>query len=135
MKKKNKKNKKPTIIKTGYYGFGMKKDDDRYSKWKKQRTTMGFDDTETWSLYTTIIRFTLPRLKYFRKHHAINVTPNAYSVDDRSDMTDHDKWIHDLDILIAGLELWDDDGSCELSSDDRNKILELFIRMLPYLWW
>ena len=39
----------------------------RYWKFLWQRWTRGFDDSETWSLYDTIARFILPRLKRFKE--------------------------------------------------------------------
>ena len=39
--------------------------DKREEKFLKQRLEIGFDESETWSLYTTISNFILPRLKKF----------------------------------------------------------------------
>lgn len=41
------------------------KDDSRISSFKKQLKRDGFCDSETWSLDTTIVEFTLPRLERF----------------------------------------------------------------------
>ena len=40
-------------------------DDSRWEDFKKQRLEQGFDESETWSLDSTIAKFILPRLKYF----------------------------------------------------------------------
>lgn len=55
-----------------YFGFATvpeMKDDERQEEWFNQRKENGFDDTETWSLYTTIAKFALPRLKWFKERH------------------------------------------------------------------
>ena len=46
----------------------IKKIKKRYKKYRKDLKKQGFDSTETWNLDNTIIQFTLPRLKYFRKN-------------------------------------------------------------------
>lgn len=40
-------------------------DDSRWEDFKKQRLEQGFDESETWSLDSTIAKFILPRLKCF----------------------------------------------------------------------
>lgn len=39
--------------------------DERWENFKKQRLEQGFDESETWSLYSTIAQFIYPRLKCF----------------------------------------------------------------------
>lgn len=48
-----------------YYGhaYDLLKTDDRLEKYKQQRKERGFDDTELWSLDSTIIDFVAPRLE------------------------------------------------------------------------
>lgn len=43
------------------------KDDKREKNFSKQRIERGFDDSETWSLDSTITSFILPRLKDSKK--------------------------------------------------------------------
>ena len=43
------------------------KDDSREEEFKKQRTTRGFDESETWSLTDTMANFIIPRLELFQK--------------------------------------------------------------------
>ena len=45
----------------------LKADDERQELFKKQRLERGFDDTELWNLDSTILKFTLPRLKAFQE--------------------------------------------------------------------
>jgi hypothetical protein len=56
-----------------YYGSAFDKDlkkDKRQPKWKKQRGSAGFDDTELWSLDVTLLLFLYPRLKKLVKIRA-----------------------------------------------------------------
>lgn len=51
-----------------YYGLALDEDlidDKRQEKWQKERLEKGFDDTEIWSLDSTIIKFIVPRLKAY----------------------------------------------------------------------
>ena len=52
-----------------YYGCftTLKYKDNRLDKLYEQRKTLGYDDSETWSLYYTIANFILPRLKRFKE--------------------------------------------------------------------
>jgi hypothetical protein len=43
------------------------KGDKRLPKFKKQRKSWGFDETELWSLDETILKFLIPRLLLFQK--------------------------------------------------------------------
>ncbi len=43
------------------------KTDKRYNKHMKQLKTVGFSDSETWSLHSTIAMFVLPRLIRFKE--------------------------------------------------------------------
>jgi hypothetical protein len=49
------------------YGVKLKKTDKRYKKFKKQRKKRGWDDSETWNLYTVVGKFLVPRLRRFAK--------------------------------------------------------------------
>lgn len=107
------------------------KDDDREKKFSKQRIKRGFDDSETWSLYTTISKFILPRLKRFKE---INI---AYPGNLTSE-----EWDNTLDKIIKAFEYlssekyWDDLWS---RNDDTHKMIEkglkLFAKYFEALWW
>ena len=54
----------------GYYGCavgedGLPSEDKRQEYFRHQRDTVGFDATETWSLFQSTLMFMIPRLKYF----------------------------------------------------------------------
>ena len=46
----------------------ISKNDSRWDKFKKERLDLGFDESETWSLDSTISNFIYPRLKYFYEY-------------------------------------------------------------------
>ena len=52
---------------TDYLGYAneLPKDDKRLSRYKQQREQRGWDDTELWSLDTTILKFIVSRLRPF----------------------------------------------------------------------
>lgn len=54
------------------YGLSasVPKTDKRQSDWEIERLTIGFDTTEMWCLTSTIARFTLPRLIFFKNNCA-----------------------------------------------------------------
>ena len=61
-----------------------------------QRRTRGFDSREVWNLDSAIIRFTLPRLKHFRK--VIGTHPSDISFK---------QWQNRLDKMIKAMEIWE----------------------------
>ena len=76
-----------------YFGYATKmENDDRQEEWYNQRKENGFDDSETWNLQTTIAKFALPRLKWFKERH----------YDHPCDIT-FEKWDEILDNMIFHL--------------------------------
>ncbi len=98
--------------------------DPRHKKWKKQRRTRGFDDTELWNLDVTFARFMLPRLKAFKEidnGHPGNLTEK--------------KWDSILDEIIAALEFMD---SSEYIHGDKTQVergMKLFAKWHQSMWW
>lgn len=45
----------------------LKKNDTRYNRHMKQLKKLGYSDSETWSLFSPICQFILPRLKRFKE--------------------------------------------------------------------
>ena len=113
------------------------KTDKRYSRHLKMLKECGFSDTETWSLYSVLSEFVLPRLKRFKK--ITNGFPSVPT--SMGDMT-MDKWYEILDKIIFAFD-W------ALTSDDmfENKKeymngwkkykegMELFAEYFRDLWW
>lgn len=136
------KNKK--IKSKNYYGFvnELPFSDKRISKFIKQHKKRGFDDTETWNLNTTILRFTLPRLKRFRD---INVCmPLNLELDDETlnkiDFEDGflsiEEWNEKLDKMINAIELYIKNGVYEKNKKGEiEEGFDLFFKYFFDLWW
>jgi len=95
-----------------------------------QRKTRGFSDRETWSLYTEIAKFTLPRLKRFKE---VNCGfPHNYT---------EETWNKVLDDMIFAINYaanHDDMDETLLKKKDYQRIrrgLNLFGKYFLDLWW
>lgn len=96
--------------------------EERQSLWKKQRMERGFDDTELWNLDSTILSFTLPRLKEFREQ----------TISYPTEFNTLEEWQKVLDKMIDGIEkkvLEDSVINCD------NEGFDLFIKYFHCLWW
>ena len=113
-----------------YYGLAkeMPATDERHVKWDKQRQERGFDDTETWSLFTTISDFIYPRLLAFKEYkcdYPINLTPK--------------NWDKILDKMIFAFKFYSDEYKREesASSETIQKVqegMDLFVEYFRDLW-
>ena len=113
-----------------YYGLALtlERSDKRHRALYKQREERGWDDTDTWSLASTIARFALPRLRRFREinnGHPMGVTA--------------EEWDREIDEMIFAMEqvasdegFWDWD---EPTGDRVQRGLELFGSKFLHLWW
>jgi len=93
------------------------KDDKREKKFSKQRMKRGFDSSETWSLFSTIVKFILPRLKCYREH------TGGYPACLKSVK----EWEDILDQMIEAFELIYKDSQgieCEPDTEKQDKINE-----------
>lgn len=109
------------------------KKDKRYAKNAKQLKEWGFSDTETWSLYSPIAQFILPRLIRFReiaKSHPMELTS--------------EKWDAILGEMIFAFDwsLTSDEKSENMSDDELAKNwkryyigIDLFSKWFRNLWW
>lgn len=98
----------------------------RWVKHRYQTIRYGYNDSETWSLYSTTAKFMLPRLKRFKElncSYPVNLTP--------------EEWDLILDELIWYLELLStyDEPNNEAESIRYNKAKELFAQYFEHLWW
>lgn len=114
----------------------LKKTDKRYKRHLKQLQTNGFSDSETWSLYSTIAEFILPRLIRFKE-----VSPGYPYPGDMS----QEKWDVVLDEMIFAFD-WslhnENDKYDNLSKEDGDKNwkryeegMKLFAKWFRHLWW
>lgn len=105
--------------------------DKRRHKWYRQCKKFGFDDRDTWSLFTTISVFVLPRLKRFRSVAA------GYP----SDLT-QEEWNGLLDKMIFAMDFLANEDEINLKRDvpieEYRKVqegCELFGKWFRDLWW
>lgn len=101
-------------------------DDDREMQFIEQRMERGFDDSETWSLYTTIAKFIIPRLKRY-----IQLTENR--------IIQSKEEVIQLNKLLAAMELIIRDNGIELFTKEEEKQVkegvELLSKIFFNLWW
>lgn len=109
----------------------MDKKDKRFAKHMKQIKSVGFSDSETWSLYSNISMFILPRLIRFKEvniGYPMNFTPK--------------QWDEILDDIIFAFE-WtliedehtDDMKMWRLNWKRADKGFKLFGKYFMHLWW
>ncbi len=111
-----------------YYGFAhdLDEDDERLELFRKQRDTVGFDDSETWNLNYSICMYILPRLKRIKEIGCV-----------RPALIKEEKWDRYLSIMIKGLEAKTDanlrweKGAEKVWDDGRKKLFAWF----DALWW
>ena len=111
-----------------YFGYATEmENDDRQEEWYNERKENGFDDTETWSLKTTIAKFVLPRLKWFKERH----------FDNPWDIT-FEKWDEILDNMIFSFEYYAKDEWKPISDEEFKRVeegMKLFGEYYGDLWW
>jgi hypothetical protein len=99
--------------------------DKREERFLKQRLERGFDESETWSLYSTISSFILPRLKEFKEVNICyppELTP--------------DEWNIILDKMIRAFEIAkNSDFMKEEESEEFREGFNLFSEYFFALWW
>jgi hypothetical protein len=99
--------------------------DKREENFVKQRLERGFDESETWNLYTTISRFIVPRLKAF-KENTICYPPELTP----------DEWNAILDKMIRAFEIAGDaDFMKEEDAEEFREGFTLFSEYFFALWW
>lgn len=101
------------------------KDDKREKKFIKQRIKNGFDDSETWSLYSTIAQFIYPRLKRYKEVN--NGTPMGLT---------ENEWNDILDKMIFSFKYANDDSIEERENYSKfEEGINLFAKYFLQLWW
>ena len=90
-------------------------------EYRKQRIERGFDDTELWNLDSTILKFTLPRLKEFREQ----------TICYPADLNSIEEWKDCLDKMINAIE----EAINYEYNDHTFENLQLFHKYFMDLWW
>lgn len=104
----------------------INREDNRWDEYKEQRLERGFDNSETWSLYSAISKFIEPRLRVFKEIHG---GYPGYP----GDMTE-DEWNEILDKMIKAFEYINKDEAHEHQTEV-NEGLDLFRKHFFGLWW
>jgi hypothetical protein len=106
----------------------MDKKDKRYKKHLEQLKSRGFSDSETWSLYSVIAEFIIPRLKRFKEIN--NGYPYGLTMKE---------WNTTIDKMVFAFEyLLDDERMSKFPEADDIKVqegLRLFSEYFRALWW
>lgn len=112
----------------------IRRGDRRWNEYYKQRMERGFDDSELWSLDSTIVGFILPRLKAFSEN--IISIPSGLTEEEWSDI---------INQMIEGFEYYQDDEYKkpdnmpfstynDLRQEKINNGLNQFVKYLGDLW-
>ena len=112
-----------------YHGLvtTLERNDPRIPLFVSQYEERGFDDTETWSLYSGITSYILPRLKRYREI-AVGYPIKIGSLDE---------WASIVDAMILAFELLKISDDTQLSEEQEqliNKGLLLFANNFRMLW-
>jgi hypothetical protein len=103
--------------------------DERLDKYDAQYSQYGFDDTCTWNLDLSIVKFILPRLKRFRE------VSNGYPARLNSMAEYHEV----LDKIIKSFTIMDKQNQYLVAEEESDKEvkegLHLFVEYLSDLWW
>lgn len=125
---KKKKIKLP-IPKKCYYGHldTLDIDDKRTKYYLDQIKQRGWDDTELWSLYTTIAKFTLPRLRRFKE----------ITVGCPTSIPDIEQWKFILECMIKAFEFLSEEKDANTDKDylDIEIGLNYFRQYFTALWF
>lgn len=97
------------------------KNDPREEEFKKQRIEKGFDDSETWSLDSTICKFIIPRLERY-----IEITDS---------ILEDDEFKSNVKLFLNALKLHSQDITNVDEDKQIKKGLELFPKIFKRLWW
>jgi hypothetical protein len=110
------------INKKNYYGhvLDLDKGDERIEKYNKQRKEDGFDDTETWSLNSSISAYMVPRLR------------RLIEIQEENILEPYEGYFLELKLLLLSLDSYKKDS---WDSEAIKNIQILFPKVFPYLWW
>lgn len=99
------------------------KHDKRYPEWKKFYKKYGFYPFEVWNLDETVITFILPRLVYYRDHHAS--VPYGMSDED---------YTKEIDSYVKAFQKYLSTNPHGKLSDETRETMRKFMDALPGMW-
>lgn len=119
----------PRFIGIPNINFSLTEKNDELEKlYRKQRIKRGFDDSETWDLTGTIVKFTLPRLKRY-KEISIALLNGTISEDESNKI---------LNKMILAMELILKADKETIMKEDWDKVkegMDLFYKYFNCLGW
>lgn len=126
--------------------YFVKPDDDRYKAFVRFKKKHGFSPDESWSLYSNICDFILPRLKYYRKTvKKVGCNPGCFN--------SNEEWIAILDKMIFAFNAYGKEDDFEIPKSylgmyknnetkareaywkDIDEGMKLFAKYFGHLWW
>lgn len=117
----------------------ISEDDNRWEKYKQQRLSRGFDNSELWSLDNTIAKFIAPRIREFAKNPGGIPGKVDFMTKDQN-LTDEEKkkfWKEVLEKIAWTFENYTLDPPVENYNEWSDKIdegLVLFVEYFGCLW-
>lgn len=104
-----------------YYGCAdqILDNDYRQETWEQERKERGFDDTETWSLDITVVKFIRPRLERF-----IEVARFKFDKEELAELNE----------IVQGFKTIEELNGA-LGDFDPATTLSLFAKYFRKLWW
>lgn len=103
--------------------------DDRWEEYRKQRLERGFDDSELWSLDSTIAEFVYPRLKAFYNEGDMLGYPARLT---------KNKWHDILKSMIKAFDIIVNKNIIDYTKEERKQVdngLRLFAEYFSDLWY
>ena len=103
----------------------MRTSDNRWCKYKGQRLSRGFDDSETWNLDTTIAKFIIPRLERFIEIYEDFVI-------------DHNGFVPKMKNALECFKMYEDENTNFWDKETSEKFqrgMHDFADVFQALWW
>lgn len=117
-----------------YIGYATANNGKKRRKlWKKQFNEQGFDDTVTWSLDDSIVKFILPRLKRYYE-----IASNIIVMDEKRSEEDTETFEEAIKSMIEGFEIQQADFNFDADPEKLAKYMkawELLAKWHRLLWW
>ena len=127
-------------LKPWEYGVNWTVDSEKeqLKKWKKQRRKYGFDDRETYTLFTIYAEWLYSHLMMYKKASTeigkLDLTYHTFEFEGKT-YTQLDAIDHILKWTRYFLKNHDDVDKSDKAMDKLQKATRLWAEILPYVWW